>query len=141
MTKLIVNLNYINTNNTGEAPVVSALADPQVPKKLLEVVELMQNNVEEVLSKEDFFSLLGIRKRQLERYFNRYLGVSPSRYYMILRIKRAHKLLVHSQLSKMGICFACGFVSYPHFSKTYKSIFKATPSQTKNHNKGDSLYL
>ena len=141
MTKLIVNLNYINTNNTGEAPVVSALADPQVPKKLLEVVELMQNNVEEVLSKEDFFSLLGIRKRQLERYFNRYLGVSPSRYYMTVRLKRAHELLVHSQLSSLDISFSCGFVSYPHFSRAYKNLFKVTPSHTKTHNKGDSLYL
>ena len=118
-------------NDTGEPAFLSDQADTQLPKNLQDTICLMQNNMEEMLSAEEIASLVGITRRQIERQFQRYLGSTPTRYYLELRLKRCHQLLTQTQLSMSDISLACGFVSYPHFSKCYRQYFEATPSHTR----------
>jgi transcriptional regulator GlxA family with amidase domain len=87
--------------------------------------------MEEMLSAEEIASLVGITRRQIERQFQRYLGSTPTRYYLELRLKRCHQLLTQTHLSMSDISLACGFVSYPHFSKCYRQYFEVTPSHTR----------
>ena len=118
-------------NDTGEPAFLSDQADAQLPQKLKDIIGLMENNMEEMLSAEEIVSLMGITRRQIERQFQRYLGSTPTRYYLELRLKRAHQLLTQTQLSMSDISLACGFVSYPHFSKCYRQYFDVTPSHTR----------
>ncbi len=118
-------------NDTGEPAFLSDQADAHLPQNLKDIIGLMENNMEEMLTAEEIASLVGITRRQIERQFQRYLGSTPTRYYLELRLKRAHQLLTQTKLSMSDISLACGFVSYPHFSKCYRQYFDVTPSYTR----------
>ncbi len=96
--------------------------------KLLAVVGLMEENLEEPLSCAGLAKQVGLSTRQLERLFRKYMNSAPTRYYLELRLKRARYLLQQTSLPVLSIALAAGFVSASHFSKCYREVFKRTPS-------------
>ena len=95
--------------------------------KLLAVIELMERNLEEPLSRADLAKDAKLSTRQLERLFRKYLNRSPARYYLELRLNRARLLLLQTDMSVIDVALACGFVSASHFSKCYRDYFGRTP--------------
>jgi len=95
--------------------------------KLLAVIELMETNLEEPLSRSELARSAGLSTRQLERLFRKYLGRSPARYYLELRLDRARLLLLQTNMSIIDVALACGFVSASHFSKCYRDFYGRTP--------------
>ena len=95
--------------------------------KLAAVIKMMEDNLEETLSPSELASEIGMSTRQLERLFSRYLQRSPKRYYLELRLQKARKLLLQTDMSVINIALACGFASPSHFSKCYRSYFDTTP--------------
>ncbi len=95
--------------------------------KLLTVIELMEQNLEEPLSRTELASGAGLSTRQLERLFRKYLNRSPARYYLELRLNKARLLLLQTNMSIIDVALACGFVSASHFSKCYRDFFGRTP--------------
>ncbi len=57
--------------------------------ELIEVLRLMEANIEEPLSLEELTRLVNLSQRHLQRMFKCYLNVSPTHYYLTLRLKRA----------------------------------------------------
>ncbi|KGJ06084.1 transcriptional regulator, AraC family with amidase-like domain [Paracoccus halophilus] len=95
--------------------------------RLAQVVARMEANIEEPVSPARLASEAGMSPRQLERLFARYLGRSPKRYYMEIRLERARNLLMQTEMSVMEIALACGFASAAHFSKCYRATYGSTP--------------
>jgi transcriptional regulator GlxA family with amidase domain len=95
--------------------------------KLLSIISTMEQNLEEPLSRGQLAKAAGLSTRQLERLFRKYLGRSPARYYLELRLNRARLLLVQTEMSVIDVALACGFVSASHFSKCYRDFFGRTP--------------
>ncbi|MFN3986106.1 MAG: GlxA family transcriptional regulator [Rhodocyclaceae bacterium] len=95
--------------------------------KLLEIVSLMEANIEEPLELEELARYVNVSRRQIERLFLKYLQVSPSRYYLSLRLNRARQLLRQTSMMIIEVATACGFVSTPHFSKCYREFFGVPP--------------
>ena len=95
--------------------------------KLTEAVALMEANLEELIGLDDLASLVGISRRQLERLFKKYLDCVPRRYYLDLRLKKARQLLLQTDKSIAEVAIACGFVSAPHFSKSYRDRYNVSP--------------
>jgi transcriptional regulator GlxA family with amidase domain len=95
--------------------------------KLLGVIGLMEQNLEEPLSRSDLAVSAGLSTRQLERLFRKYLNRSPARYYLELRLNKARLLLLQTNMSVIDVALACGFVSASHFSKCYRDFFGRTP--------------
>ncbi len=95
--------------------------------KLLKVIEMMEDNLEEPLSRTELAGNAGLSTRQLERLFRKYLNRSPARYYLELRLNKARLLLVQTNMSIIDVALACGFVSASHFSKCYRDFFGRTP--------------
>ncbi len=95
--------------------------------KLLSVIELMENNLEEPLGRASLARDAGLSTRQLERLFRKYLNRSPARYYLELRLNKARLLLLQTNMSVIDVALACGFVSASHFSKCYRDYFGRTP--------------
>lgn len=118
-------------NDASEPAFLHDPSETQLPQNLKDVIALMENNMEEMLTPEEIAALVGITRRQVERLFQRYLGSTPTRHYLELRLKRSHQLLTQTQLSMSDISLACGFVSYPHFSKCYRQFFNKTPSSSR----------
>lgn len=96
--------------------------------KLEEVATLMEANLQEPLALDDLASYAGLSRRQLERLFQRYVGCSPLKYYLELRLARARLLLQQTHMPVTEVALACGFVSPPHFTKCYHDHFGHSPS-------------
>ena len=95
--------------------------------KLIEAVSLMEANIEEPMTLDEISHYVGVSRRQLERLFQRYLSSVPTRYYLELRLNCARGLLLQTNKSIVDVALACGFVSPPHFSKSYRDFFGAPP--------------
>lgn len=95
--------------------------------RLAQVVARMEANIEDPVSPARLASEAGMSPRQLERLFARYLGRSPKRYYMEIRLERARNLLMQTEMSMIEIALASGFASAAHFSKCYRASYGATP--------------
>ena len=95
--------------------------------KLLGVIEIMEENLEEPLSQSDIARGSSLSRRQLERLFRNYLDTTPTRFYLNLRLDRARRLLRQTSMSILSVALACGFVSSSHFSKCYRECFGRTP--------------
>lgn len=95
--------------------------------KLLSVIDVMENTLEEPLTRGALARKAGLSTRQLERLFRKYLNRSPARYYLELRLNKARLLLLQTNMSVIDVALACGFVSASHFSKCYRDFFGRTP--------------
>ena len=94
---------------------------------LLRAIREMESHTEETLARETLSARLGISTRQLERLFQTYLGTSPSRYYLGIRLKKARALITQTSLPVFEVAVASGFSSASHFTKRYQEHFGATP--------------
>ncbi|MDR3095537.1 MAG: GlxA family transcriptional regulator [Paraburkholderia sp.] len=97
--------------------------------ELVEVVRLMEANIREPLSLEELARLVRLSQRHLQRMFKAYLSVSPTHYYLTLRLKRARELLRTTDASIAHVTAICGFNSPCHFSKAYRVQFGHAPSR------------
>ncbi len=97
--------------------------------KLLQVIALMEENLEEPVPRAELARRAGMSTRQLERLFRKYLSRTPTRYYLELRLYRARTLLAQTSMSVLDVALACGFVSASHFSKCYREFFNRTPRE------------
>lgn len=100
--------------------------------KLLAAIALMEDNLEEPYSCSSLAVEVTLSIRQLERLFQKYMGLSPTRYYLNLRLDRARNLLAQTSMPIIEVALACGFVSASHFSKCHREHFGQTPSEERN---------
>jgi transcriptional regulator GlxA family with amidase domain len=91
-------------------------------------IQLMNENIDAPLPPSVIAGEVGISARQLERLFGRHLNCSPKKYYVDLRLQKAQRLLVQTDMSVTEIAFATGFNAPTHFSKTYRVHFGVSPS-------------
>ncbi len=99
-----------------------------LPEYLQTLIQLMQGNIEEPLTIDELAGLASISRRKVERLFQQHLDVSPSRYYLQLRVRYARHLLLQSCISVTDIAVASGFVSSSHFSNCFKGFFGLAPT-------------
>ncbi|WP_433706053.1 GlxA family transcriptional regulator [Paraburkholderia sacchari] len=95
--------------------------------RLIQVIGVMEQNMEEPLAPADLAQAIGVTRRQLERLFCSLLKDTPTHFYLQLRLDRARELLRQTDMSITAICVACGFESPSHFSRTYRARFGASP--------------
>ncbi|MGH6805700.1 MAG: GlxA family transcriptional regulator [Ensifer adhaerens] len=98
---------------------------------LIGIIEQMEANLAEPLKLAEMSTPTGLSRRQIERLFRREMGQSPKRYYLQMRLERAHLLLINSSLPVFEIAVACGFSSASHFSRTYRDTYGCTPQRTR----------
>lgn len=72
---------------------------------------------------------LGLGRRQLERRFQRDVGLSPAEYRRKLRMERARWLLQHTDLDVLEVALECGFQDSAHFARVVRRTLGASPRQ------------
>tara|TARA_R110001583_G_scaffold103458_1_gene250682 strand:- start:6532 stop:7494 length:963 start_codon:yes stop_codon:yes gene_type:complete len=95
--------------------------------KLLKIVQLMSDNLENPFNSRELALYAHVSVRQLERLFKQHLDDTPSGYYLKLRLECSRQLLQQSVMNIMEISIACGFNSPSHFSRAYRSKFGVSP--------------
>ena len=100
--------------------------------KLLSIIALMEENLEEPMSRTNLAAHADLSVGQLERLFRKYLNRFPARYYMELRLNRARLPLLQTNLSIIDVALTCGFVSASHFSECYRVFFGHAPHRERS---------
>jgi transcriptional regulator GlxA family with amidase domain len=121
----------LSCDQTAEVSGISTVAvdaDPTLPQTLKLALELMQKNIEEPLSIDELARCVNISRRQLERRFCRFVGATPTRYYLELRLTRARQLVLQSNRPITDIAIATGFCSFANFHRRFRDFFGVAPS-------------
>ena len=98
--------------------------------KLIDVINLMENNIEVPLPLPAIAKKCQLSLRQIERLFHKYRGLTPSQYYLSLRLMHAKQLLLNTNRSVIDISIATGFETQSYFTACYRKHFGSSP---RNH--------
>lgn len=91
-------------------------------------LQLMRDHVIDPLPIARVAKQAGVSTRQLECHFQTYLRTPPQRYYLLLRLSQARKLLLYSSMRIGEVSAACGFTSQGSFARAFSSNYKTTPT-------------
>lgn len=97
--------------------------------KVLRAIEMMEENVEAPLKVSEICDVLGTSPRHLERLFSRLVRMSPSEYYMRLRLREAKRLLTLTEIPVVEVALRCGFSNATHFSRRFRDMYEAAPRE------------
>lgn len=89
----------------------------------------IDQNLSKPLKITDISAYLGISENYLYKSFMNVMRISPSRYLLQYKVKRAERLLRTGNYTVEQISKMLGFSSLFHFSKTFKDFFGASPKQ------------
>jgi AraC family transcriptional regulator, glycine betaine-responsive activator len=95
--------------------------------KLLGAALWLEARLEEPFDLDACAASLNLSRRQIERLFARYLGVSPVRYVNDLRLARGRALLAETDMNVTEVAVACGYASTSHFSKSFRAKYGTSP--------------
>jgi transcriptional regulator GlxA family with amidase domain len=98
--------------------------------KLVDVIHLMESNIEVPLPLPGIADQCNLSLRQIERLFHKYRGVTPSQYYLSLRLMHAKQLLLNTNNSVIDISIATGFETQSYFTACYRKHYGSSP---RNH--------
>ena len=104
------------------------LAQSSQDELVRSAVTLMGKNLDDPLPTPEIARRLNVSARHLRRHFRASTGTATSRYYMRLRLSRAHHLLEQTELSVTEVAITSGFRSLEHFSRVYRAAFGCPPS-------------
>ncbi|HEX2792060.1 MAG TPA: helix-turn-helix domain-containing protein [Steroidobacteraceae bacterium] len=103
-------------------------------------VALMEASVEEPLRAAEISRRVGLSPRQLRRQFQRSMGTTLMRAYLMIRLSRAHNLLQQTDLPVTSIAISSGFRSLEHFSRAYRGVFGCAPSTDRRQSISAPIY-
>ncbi len=90
---------------------------------------------------DDLLKEMNIGRSQFYRKINSITGNNPSYFIRTVRLRYASELLLKSNHTIKEITYMSGFNSTAYFSKTFRELFKVTPSQYIEKNKKDTQDL
>ena len=88
---------------------------------------LLEQDLQEPLAIETLCRSLAIGRRQLERRFQRDVGLSPAQYRQGLRLERGRWLLQNTDLEVGAVGVECGFADGAQFARAVRKAFGCSP--------------
>lgn len=124
---------YAETSSASDEQANISLSRLQtVEPRLVEAIRLMETHIEDTISTSDIAQSIGISRRTLEHLSHKYLGFSPAKYYLRLRLQIARRLVLDSNLSVLDISIRCGFNSLSAFSRAFRARYGTSPLKLRN---------
>ncbi len=96
---------------------------------LVRAIQKMEKCFDQELTMEQIAQTAGVSRRQFERLFRVHMQTTPYRYLTEVRLEKARKLLLESEMSTIDVSVACGFGSPSNFSKHFREKYGVTPSK------------
>lgn len=82
-----------------------------------------------MLSVQELSEYLKIGQRQLERYFKRYIGLSPKKYARIIRFNYIFELIKKKDHNWQDLVFNAGYYDQSHFIKNFQEFTGEDPTK------------
>jgi AraC-like DNA-binding protein len=101
-------------------------------KRIELLLQFMESDPHWDLDKlDDFAATVHISASRLRHLFRKQTGVSPSRYFKLVQLRKARFLLEHSYLLVKQVMSEVGFKDLSHAVRDYKAIYGHTPLETR----------
>lgn len=124
-----------NLSSTGERV---QIIEKFLLKKLLEKEYYSFNRINTVIQEiitlkgeisiDEMSKVACLSSKQLERYFSKYIGMTPKQYLKIVRFQKVLKTKeLNEDLSLTSLAHDCGYFDQAHFIKDFKLITGMTP--------------
>jgi AraC-like DNA-binding protein len=101
---------------------------------LRRVCEFVESHLEDDINLEILAAEARLSVYHFARAFKLSTGVSPKRYVLEQRVKRARQLLLQTDLPLSAIASAVGFFDQGHLSRQFRSLVGTTPSSFRRTN-------
>jgi transcriptional regulator GlxA family with amidase domain len=99
------------------------------PRALLRVREYITSHLEDSISIQAMAAIVGLSMYHFSRAFKQSEGVTPHRFLMQCRVKRAQELLAGTDLPLSEIALATGFSDQSHCARRVREFVGVTPSR------------
>jgi YesN/AraC family two-component response regulator len=103
----------------------------RIPDKFAKALFYMERNLSEEISLATLAELSHTEKIYFLKSFKKEFGEPPMTYLRRMRIERAKRLLLHSDMNISQISFTVGFSTIHHFTSVFKKITGVSPSEYK----------
>ena len=94
-------------------------------------IEYMQTFYSSNITISDICEAVNLSPFHFIRTFKQKTGISPYKYLLNIRIKKAEELLSSGKHSVAEVAMLCGFINPSHFSSKFKEITGQSPSKYK----------
>ena len=98
-----------------------------MPPAVSAAIRLFSAHIDEPLSIAEVAARIGQSARQLDRSFQRATGMTPLRYYRMIRLKQARQLVQFSDATLTSVALAVGYASSTPMVRHYVEEFGLTP--------------
>ncbi len=94
---------------------------------ILNIIAQFDKSIEDDVDLDTLVAQTTVSRRQVERLFQKHLGVSPKQYLIDLRLQRGRALLAGTDMTVTDVAVACGFESTSHFARRFREKFGVSP--------------
>jgi AraC-like DNA-binding protein len=120
-----------------ERVIALTASDPRAPtaptgletRRVMEAVRLVESDAARPLELKAMAAAAGMSKYHFLRVFRRLTGMTPHRYLISARLRRAALALASSRRPIITIALDSGFGDLSTFNKTFRAVFGRTPTQ------------
>lgn len=110
-------------HSTGSLGTRTLLPTGKASGRLHQVIDLMVDMIETPLPIAQIASQSGLSLSSMERLFRAEAGMSPGRYFQMLRLSRARDLALSTDLDLRDIALRCGYANASALGKAFKNAF------------------
>lgn len=98
-------------------------------QRLKEILLYINDHYTQNISISDMASLMNVTEQYFCRYFKNFLGISFTEYVNEIKVRKAARDLVFTNMSVCEIAQKHGFANTGYFFKNFKKKFSMTPAQ------------
>ena len=102
------------------------------PRQLRLVLGHMNENLSRPIAMAALSEVAGLSVSHFQRAFKESTGTAPCAYITQLRIERSKAMIRNTTESLAQIALACGLSDQSHFSRLFRKVVGATPTQWRN---------
>jgi AraC family transcriptional regulator len=98
-------------------------------RRVIDAIRLVESDAARPLELKEMAAVAGMSKYHFLRVFRRLTGLTPHRYLVSARLRRAALALASSRRPVIAIALDAGFGDLSTFNKTFRTAFGLTPTQ------------
>src|ERR1700733_6241544 len=98
-------------------------------RQVIEAIRLVESDAARPLELKEMAAVAGMSKYHFLRVFRGLTGMTPHRYLISARLRRAALALASSRRPVIAIALDAGFGDLSTFNKTFRAVFGLTPTQ------------
>ncbi|MHA6482292.1 helix-turn-helix transcriptional regulator [Paenibacillus sp. strain BS8-2] len=131
MIDALVKVLLLSIDQHAQKAAYSSRPEQYIPYQMKRYLE---KHATEPLKLDQVALRFGISVSTASHLFKQTFGQPPMRYVVDIRLSLASERLLHSDMNLEDIAEACGFRSYPYFSRAFRSRYLVSPSEFRAQN-------